>query len=166
MSREARKRTRVVGRRAFTLIELISVIVVLAILAGVAIPRYFDYAARARTSALQGALGNVRAGLANFLATSTLAGTPAYPTTAELTTTGTVLQDDFPTNPYNNMATVQTVADAADAGNRATDGTTGWCYFVDNSTDPPTAIFWANCTDTTTALGGADGTTVIDANDM
>jgi prepilin-type N-terminal cleavage/methylation domain-containing protein len=33
---------------AFTLVELIAVIVVLAILAGVAIPRYFDYASRAR----------------------------------------------------------------------------------------------------------------------
>jgi prepilin-type N-terminal cleavage/methylation domain-containing protein len=37
-------------RRAFTLVELIAVIVVLAILAGVAVPRYFDYAQRARVS--------------------------------------------------------------------------------------------------------------------
>ena len=33
--------------RAFTLVELIAVIVVLAILAGVAVPRYFDYRERA-----------------------------------------------------------------------------------------------------------------------
>lgn len=37
-------------RRGFTLNELIAVIVVLAILAGVAIPRYIDYSARARTA--------------------------------------------------------------------------------------------------------------------
>ena len=36
--------------RAFTLIELIAVIVVLAILAGVAIPKYFDYAQNAKIS--------------------------------------------------------------------------------------------------------------------
>jgi prepilin-type N-terminal cleavage/methylation domain-containing protein len=38
-------------RRGFTLIELIAVIVVLAILAGVAIPRYIDYSVRAAASA-------------------------------------------------------------------------------------------------------------------
>lgn len=39
-------------RSAFTLIELVAVIVVLAILAGVAIPRYVDYSSRARVASL------------------------------------------------------------------------------------------------------------------
>lgn len=39
------------GRRAFTLVELIAVIVVLAILAGVAIPKYFDFRERALVTA-------------------------------------------------------------------------------------------------------------------
>lgn len=38
-------------RDAFTLIELIAVLVVLAVLSGVALPRYFDYSARAKESA-------------------------------------------------------------------------------------------------------------------
>lgn len=38
---------------AFTLVELIAVIVVLAVLAAVAVPKYFDYAARARAAASQ-----------------------------------------------------------------------------------------------------------------
>lgn len=45
--------------RGFTLVELIVVIVVLAILSGVAIPKYFDYAEKARVSkakAVRGAL--------------------------------------------------------------------------------------------------------------
>lgn len=37
--------------RAFTLVELIAVIVVLSILAAVAVPRYFDYRERAQASA-------------------------------------------------------------------------------------------------------------------
>jgi len=37
-------------RGAFTLIELIAVLMVLAVLAGVAIPRYFDFSQRARVS--------------------------------------------------------------------------------------------------------------------
>lgn len=41
--------------RAFTLIELIAVLVVLAILSGVALPKYFDYREQAQISAARGA---------------------------------------------------------------------------------------------------------------
>ena len=44
-------------RRGFTLIELIVVIVVLAILAGAAIVRYYDYGEKAKLSADLGSLG-------------------------------------------------------------------------------------------------------------
>ena len=50
-------------RRAFTLVELIAVIVILAVLAGVALPRYFDYAERARISAAIGARSNLSAAI-------------------------------------------------------------------------------------------------------
>ena len=55
-------------RSAFTLIELITVIVVLAILAGVALPRYFDYSERARVSAAQ----NARSALATAIVNAKL----------------------------------------------------------------------------------------------
>lgn len=54
-------------QRAFTLVELVAVIVVLAVLAGVAVPRYFDYRQRALTSAIAGEVRAVqRAGWTHF----------------------------------------------------------------------------------------------------
>lgn len=86
--------------RGFTLIELIAVIVVLAILSGVAIPRYIDYTARARESAMRGNLGSVRSALSNYAGWLSLQGTPGFPTLADLTTIGRVLQEPIPSNPY------------------------------------------------------------------
>ncbi len=129
-------------RRGFTLIELIAVIVVLAILAGVALPKYFDYAARAKESATKGVLGGVRAGVANFYANSALTSTAAYPTYAQLNTLGTVMQEPLPENPYNDLATVKDEDGNWVAGAAPADSTTGWAY------DETNGKFWAN-SDTT-----------------
>ncbi len=153
------------GARAFTLIELIAVMVVLAVLAGIAVPKYFDYAARARSASLQGSLGGIRTGVANFFADSSFNGSAAYPTFAELTTTGTVMQEALPANPYNGLNTVQSVNKAA-ADARTTSNLTqfGWNYYVDNSLTPPEALFYANSTDATTVADGSGG--FIDSNDL
>lgn len=151
------------ARRAFTLIELIAVIVVLAVLSGVAIPKYFDYAARARTSALQGCLGNIRAGIANYFADQAVQGNAQYPTAVQLATQGTVMQEALPVNPYNNRNDVRVVASLEDAQNRATDGSTGWNYYVNNAATPPIAIFWANNADTTTA---SENGSALTANEL
>lgn len=123
--------------RAFTLIELIAVIVVLAILSGIAIPKYFDYAAKAKESATKGALGGMRSSVANFYANSAVNGTPAYPTLAQLTTIGTVLQEAVPTNPYNNSNAVKAATWAATP---PVGGTEGWAY------DVAVGRVWANST--------------------
>jgi prepilin-type N-terminal cleavage/methylation domain-containing protein len=151
--------------RAFTLIELIAVMVVLAVLAGIAIPKYFDYADRAKSASLQGSLGGVRTGVANFYADSSFNGTAAYPTLTELTTLGTVMQEALPNNPYNGLSTVQAVSQAAGLA-RTTSNTTqyGWNYYIDNTTTPPEMIFFANSIDFTRVDDGAGS--FVKANDL
>lgn len=151
-------------RKGFTLIELIAVLVVLAILSGVALPKYFDYSERARTSSVQGSLGGVRTAIANFFANASVEGEGRYPTLEELTTIGTVMQEGIPANPYNGLSTV-TAANAQQAADRTVQNTAaGWCYFVDNDADPPIAIFYAN-SDDETRVENADGE-LFEANEL
>lgn len=123
--------------RAFTLIELIVVIVVLAILSGVAIPKYFDYAAKARESACKGTLGAVRSAIANFAANQLVTtGTSTYPTLVNLQTLGTVMQEPIPANPYNNSSTISSAT--YNATTPPVSGSAGWNY------DASSGRFWAN----------------------
>jgi len=121
--------------RAFTLIELIAVIVVLAILAGVAIPKYIDYTANARSAAVKGTLGGVRSAIANFYANSAVSGSPAFPTLVQIQTVGTVMQEAIPANPYNNSTTISA---ATWNTTPPVAGTNGWNY------DAAAGKFWAN----------------------
>jgi len=128
-------------RTGFTLIELIAVIVVLAILAGVAMPRYFDYADRAKESATMGSLGGVRAGIANFYANAAINGEAVYPTLTQLNTLGVVMQEPIPDNPYKNTTSAHLVRAATwNEANPPVDANApeGWNY---NAT---AGRFWAN----------------------
>jgi prepilin-type N-terminal cleavage/methylation domain-containing protein len=131
--------------RAFTLIELIAVIVVLAILSGIAIPKYFDYAQEAKKSSVKGTLGAVRSAIANYYANSAVNGSPAYPLLSALedyTTTNRVMQEPIAGNPFKGG----TAADAADvmaatwSATPPVSGNAGWAY------DVATGRFWANST--------------------
>ncbi len=113
------------------------VIVVLAILSGVAIPKYFDYAAKAKESACKATLGAVRSAIANFYANTLVNnGTAAYPTLVQMQTTGTVMQETLAANPYNNSSTIAAATSSASAP--PTTGNAGWNY------DAASGKFWAN----------------------
>jgi prepilin-type N-terminal cleavage/methylation domain-containing protein len=129
---------RTARHRGFTLIELIAVIVVLAILAGVALPKYFDYSAQARASSCKGTLGGVRSGISNFYANSAISGTAVYPTYAQLNALGTVMQEPLPANPYNNSVAVRNADATWVSGNPPVSGAQGWAY------DQTNGKFWAN----------------------
>ncbi|MHC4081373.1 MAG: type IV pilin protein, partial [Planctomycetota bacterium] len=88
-----------VVRKGFTLIELMAVVLILAILAGVALPKFFNYQAQAREASCKGTLGGVRAGIANFYANEAISGSAAYPTLTQLTD-GSTMQETLPENPY------------------------------------------------------------------
>jgi Tfp pilus assembly protein PilE len=121
--------------RAFTLVELIVIIVVLAILSGVAIPKYIDYTTSAKSSAAKATVGAVRSAIANFYANSALTGTATYPTLVQMQTLGTVMQEALPNNPYNNA---NTIVAATWAATPPTAGAQGYAY------DVATGRFWLN----------------------
>lgn len=55
-------------KKGFTLIELVMIIVILAILAAVAIPKYYDLQTDAKSAAEKGVVGGVRAGIHTYYA--------------------------------------------------------------------------------------------------
>ncbi len=134
-------------RRGFTLIEFIVVVIVLSILAvvfgpGNALSQYLEYVTEAKVSATKGALGGVRAGVASFYANTALSGPPpTYPTFAELTTLGMVMQEALPENPSNKDNTVRDAVGTWLPGPppiQPVVSANGWAY------DHTAGKFWAN----------------------
>ena len=91
------------NQAGFTLIELVIIIVVLGILAGVAIPRYVNMVDEAREKACLGALGGVRSGISIYYANMALTtGAATWPPMDSLTTVGVVMEHGMPKNPYQS----------------------------------------------------------------
>jgi prepilin-type N-terminal cleavage/methylation domain-containing protein len=150
--------------RAFSLVEVLVVVLILGILAAVVVPEFAGASESARTSSVQSTAGGVRAAIAAFRTRAVIAGADPFPTLKELTTVGTVMQQEIPANPFSGLSGVQSVG-RAEAEARAVVGTrAGWNYFVDNYATPPLAIFYANSPDATTEPDGAGG--YLDANEL
>ncbi len=151
---------------AFTLIELLLVVVILGILAAVAIPQFADSSEEARASSLQSNLAVLRNSV-EYYRTNHLGKYPGYPsgggvpTAAEVqnqltlasTTAGATaapgtagypfgpyVRDRVPENPVNGLTTVLVVLD--NAAFPVADDSTGWIF------QPQTGKWRANSTGT------------------
>ncbi len=129
------------NRKGFTLIELVTVIVILGILSAVALPVYLDYRQDAKVAACKGVLGAVRAAIANYYAKSATdsgGGVLKYPALADLTTVGNVMLDTMNDNPFDTDSTKNNVVASSSAKGTVSGTSGGWCYNATNGQ------FWAN----------------------
>lgn len=123
-------------RRGFSMVELIAVITIMAILAAVAVPKFFNYTDKAKEADVRTTLATTRAAIANFYADKAASGTAKYPTLTEMRTLDKVLREAMPLNPYNKSATIAQATFVAT--NPPVTGAAGWNY------DPASGRIWAN----------------------
>ncbi len=115
------------GKQAFTLVEILIVVIILGILAAIVIPQFTEASDDARESAIRSDLQTMRSQLELYKAQHAGSYPAAATFVADMTTKsggyGPYVQT-FPTNPYNSLATVAVEAGAVLLG----DGSTGWHF--------------------------------------
>ncbi len=145
-------------KRAFSLLEVMIVVIIIGVLAAVVIPKFASATSDAKTASLEATLGGVRASIAAYRTRAVIEGSDPFPTLAQLLAEGQVLHTQVGANPFTGVSGIQQVRrNHALARTVINPLNAGWNYYVDNSATPPVAIFYANCEDktTTTGNGGA-----------
>lgn len=125
-------------QKGFTMIELVSIIVIISIIAAIAIPRYNSYKDSAQLAALKGTLGNVRIAINNFYLNEAVEGEARYPTITEIRADGGVMAKAIPENPYSGLSSIAELDNSFEKGDTQDLTTFGWNY------TPHNGEFWAN----------------------
>lgn len=136
------------GRRAFTLVELVIVVVIIGVIAAIAVPRFSQATASATATFIEASINTVEKAMAHYYAEhgrypgyNPANGSPNDDAFTEqlLTYTdetgnytatrgrpyiyGPYLRPPFPKNPFNKLDTVKVIQDPDDA---YAEGSTGW----------------------------------------
>ena len=137
------KYSRPILLRAFTLIELTIVIVIIGLIAAIAIPKYVNLINETKINTTKGIMGNVRSAIMIFRAKELVQGRNVFPSLGDLQdnafNTGCSLLEtgDLPDNPFSTGPDHDAVVLAV--GRPVPTGTDGaWAY------DPNTGGFYAN----------------------
>jgi general secretion pathway protein G len=125
-----------VRRNAFTLIEVLIVVVIMAVLAATIIPQFYDSTTEAKQSALDYNLHAMRAQIHLYK----MQNSQLPDTLADLTTTTGAgygpYMDAVPENPFNNSAAESPVSEAPTGPEESG---AGWLYMKSSGQ------IWANC---------------------
>ena len=144
-------------KEAFTVVELVMILVLLTILARLAIPAYQAIDRQARAASVRGTLDEVRSAIKAYRSNEGLEGrVESWPGSSSLLdkddiggicAANHIFEDcDMPKNPFSSLAMASTFWDYVTTSSALCDSATragpgyGWCY------DPPpagTGTFWA-----------------------
>lgn len=136
-----------VGKKGFTLIELVIVLILLGILAAVAVPKFMNLQDEAKKSGVKGSVASVRSAINIYYANANLKGkTPVFPGTVAVLKS--ILNGPVPENPAvinpsaDKKSIATTTADVPPAVTGGADSTTStkaaWYY------NTSTGQFWSN----------------------
>ncbi len=132
----------VTNNSAFTIIELVMVIVIIAILGIFAVPRIFISLDKSKNTAIEAILASTRSSISTYITKQVAtSNTSSYPSLIQLQTPGIVLESTILTNPYNKLNTIRNADEEYEESTPppiSMEDTYGWAY------DQTNGKLWAN----------------------